>query len=542
MGCAGWKSKIQSKSDCRKEEWEARWPTKGEKVTEKSSNVICYARVSTLEQAEKNNSLSVQEGKFKEFCSRNNFESLETFTDKQSARTVAKRPEFQRMMEFCKKNHKKLSAVIVADLSRFARNVADQGVAIATLSQLGIEVMSIDEPITGDTAAGKLSRNIIGSMSQFFSDSLSEKTKDRMRAAVKSGRFLWVCPVGYLNQKNGSASIIKPDPERAALVRKGFELMATGGYSADDALRTVTALGLTTRKNRPVPRQTWHAILRNPLYAGWVRSGDLLVRGVHQPIVPQQLFDCVQEVLAGRSKTAQPRQSVHPEFSLRQFVRCAKCDRGLTAGIIKKKFAYYWCYTKGCRDVLVRKEELEKHFVRLLGSYQPTIEYLERLPEIAKRQWAEREARIRQDSKALKIRLEEIRRLNSAAIKAKLTGELTAEDFDTVKTMNTADAAGIEQQLNTLESEKNMMQELIEQSQRELVDLVSAWRKAGISGRTELQIGLFPDGLVWSHEGGFLNSKNVGLMHDWHEFFQSLGDSRTMLNDFFALFGVPDGI
>jgi len=73
---------------------------------------------------------------------------------------------------------------------------------------------------------------------------------------------------------------------------------------------------------------------------------------------------------------------------------------------------------------------LEKHFVRLLGTYQPTIELLERLPEIAKRQWAEREARIGQDSKALKIQLAEISRLNSAAIKAKLTGELTAEDFD----------------------------------------------------------------------------------------------------------------
>jgi len=85
-----------------------------------------------------------------------------------------------------------------------------------------------------------------------------------------------------------------------------------------------------------------------------------------------------------------------------------------------------------------------------------------------------------------------------------------------------------------------MMQELIEQGQRELVDLVSAWRKAGITGRTELQTAAFPDGLVWSHESGFLNSKNVGLMHAWHEFFQSLGDSRTMVNDFFALFGVPD--
>jgi len=503
---------------------------------------VCYARVSTLEQAEKNNSLPVQNGKFKDYCDRNDIRILETFVDKQSARTIAKRPEFQRMMEFCKKNHKKMSHVIVADLSRLARNVVDQGATIAALSQLGIEVTSIDEPITGDTAAGKLSRNIIGSMSQFFSDSLSEKTKDRMKVAVKSGRFIWVSPVGYLNERNGSGSIIKPDTERAALVRKGFELMATGGYSADDALRTITALGLTTRRNRPVPRQTWHSILRNPLYAGWVRSGELLVRGVHQPIVPQQLFDSVQEMLAGRSRTAQPRQTIHPEFSLRQFVRCAECNKGLTAGIIKKKFFYYWCYTKGCRDVLVSKEELEKHFVRLLGMHQPTIELLEHLPEIAKRQWAAREERIRQDSKALKIRLEEIRRLNSAAIKAKLTGELSAEDFDSLKATNAEDAAGIEQQLTALESEKNMMQELIEESQRELVDLVSAWKKAGVSGRKELQSALFPDGLVWSHESGFLNSKNVGLMHDLDEFFQSLGDSKTSVDDFIAKLGVPDGI
>jgi site-specific DNA recombinase len=379
-------------------------------------------------------------------------------------------------------------------------------------------------------------------MSQFFSDSLSEKTKDRMKAAVKAGRFLWVAPVGYINEGRGSGSTIKPDPKRAELVRKGFELMAGGGYSADDALRTVTALGLTTRKGRAVPRQTWHAILRNPLYAGWIRSGDLLVKGVHQPLVSQQLFDTVQEILSGRSRTAQPRQSIHPDFSLRQFVRCAKCDRGLTAGVVKKRFPYYWCYTKGCRDVLVSKEVLEKHFIRLLGTYQPTIEFLERLPEIAQRQWAERESRIQQDTKALKIRLDEINRLNSSAIKAKLTGELSVEDFDSVKATNATDVATIQEQLSSLESDKNMMQQLIEQSKRDLVELVNAWFKAGVTGRAELQKALFPDGLVWSHENGFLNSKNEGLMSDWHEFFQSLPDSATSLNSFFVLFGVPDGI
>ena len=64
----------------------------------------------------------------------------------------------------------------------------------------------------------------------------------------------------------------------------------------------------------------------------------------------------------------------------------------------------------------------------------------------------------------------------------------------------------------------------------------------GITGRVELQKALFPDGLVWSHRSGFLNSQNTKLMGDWSEYFQSLGDSRADLNNFLVLFGVPDGI
>jgi DNA invertase Pin-like site-specific DNA recombinase len=161
------------------------------------SAAVCYARVSTLEQAEKNNSLPVQNEKFRGFCELSGIEIIATFVDKESARTIAKRAEFQRMMEFCKTNHKKVSQVIVADFSRLARNVVDQGPTIATLSQLGIQVISIDEPITGDTAAGKLSRNIIGSMSQFFSDSLSEQNKRQdegrcQNGAVHLGKPRWI--------------------------------------------------------------------------------------------------------------------------------------------------------------------------------------------------------------------------------------------------------------------------------------------------------------------------------------------------------------
>lgn len=113
---------------------------------------------------------------------------------------------------------------------------------------------------------------------------------------------------------------------------------------------------------------------------------------------------------------------LNPDFPLRQFIRCAKCDKGLTAGIAKKKIPYYWCYQKGCRAVFVPAAELEGAFVMWLGQYEPTTEYLALLPELAKEMWAKRQERAKQDSRALSIRLQEQKHLNSQAIKAKLKG------------------------------------------------------------------------------------------------------------------------
>src|SRR6266704_4688779 len=195
------------------------------------SGAVGYFRVSTKEQAVQNNSLPVQEGKFKGYCTSNNLPALCTFLDKQSARTD-KRPEFQRMLEYCQKHHKQISCVVVADLSRFARNVVDQGTSIMTLKQLGIEVVSIDEPITDDTAAGKLARNMLGSMNQIFSDSLSERIRYRMKAGLDAGRFLHYAPIGYRNVNKD----LSPDLERAPLIRHAFELLASGNYSTTESV------------------------------------------------------------------------------------------------------------------------------------------------------------------------------------------------------------------------------------------------------------------------------------------------------------------
>jgi hypothetical protein len=226
------------------------------------------------------------------------------------------------------------------------------------------------------------------------------------------------------------------------------------------------------------------------------------------------------------------RAQLHPDFSLRQIVRCAKCGKGLPGGIAKKKFPYYWCYKPGCRAVSVPTDKLEHQFVSLLAMHRPTVELLERLPDIARKHWQTREERKRQDSRALNIRLQEQKRLNSTAIKAKLRGELSAEDFDALKASITEETTIIEQQLSALESERPTMEELLEQTKRELVDLVAAWSKSGVNQRRELCTALFPDGLAWSHQSGFLNHQNVGLMQDLRAFMDEMASG--------VMIGVPD--
>ena len=491
------------------------------------SGAVGYFRVSTKEQAVQNNSLPVQEGKFKGYCTSNNLPALCTFLDKQSARTD-KRPEFQRMLEYCQKHHKQISCVVVADLSRFARNVVDQGTSIMTLKQLGIEVVSIDEPITDDTAAGKLARNMLGSMNQFFSDSLSEKTKFRMAAGVKQGRWLWVAPVGYLNADKK----VLVDGQRAPLVRKAFELIGNGGYATTEAvLKIITSMGLDTRKGRPITRQTFHKMIQNPFYCGWIVSGETRVKGSHAPLISEELFQAVQSKLNGKST---PHKKLNEDFPLRGFIRCYKCNKPLTAGWAKgrnERYARYWCWTKGCGAVARSKEILENHFFILLTMLKPTAYLLSKIPELAARSWEDRKSRIAADAKVLSNRLAEQNTLNQKAIVAKLNGTLSEDDFQLMKKSVNEEKLRIESDIKTLDSERSSMEDLISQTQNQVIDFGESWRKASAHGKHEIQYALYPEGLKYSHEKSFFEPSNVSL-------FLAIKQALASLEQL----GVPDGI
>jgi len=63
----------------------------------------------------------------------------------------------------------------------------------------------------------------------------------------------------------------------------------------------------------------------------------------------------------------------------------------------------------------------------------PTLDYLNRLPEVAARQWEARKEGIEQEGRTLKMRLNEQKRLDSDGIKANLRGKLSNENFQTLQ-------------------------------------------------------------------------------------------------------------
>lgn len=472
---------------------------------------ILYVRVSTKEQADKKYNLATQEKKVRDFSANQAWPVLELFIDRGESARTEDRPEFQRMLNYCRKSRGKVSHVVVADLSRFARNVRDQANAMYELIQVGVKVVSVDEPITDETAAGKLARNMLGAMNQFFSDSLSEKTKFRMDAGVKAGRWLWVAPLGYLNDMRSKTIVL--DPERNALVKKGLELVAAGNYATtNEALKLVTSLGLRTRKGNPVTKQTWQRMLTNPFYYGWIESGENRIKGTHDPLITEQTFLKIQARIGGKST---PHKPYNDDFPLKGLVQCAGCGRNLTAGMVKgrkEKYARYWCWNSQCkRKVGVSSEVLEAKFAEVLTKLKPIGAMLARLPEIATREWEERKDRIAKDAKRLaKLKLDQTE-LNRKTVRAQIEGKITEDEAKEMKESTKAEIQRIDTQIAALDTERSTLEDLKEQTKAQAFDFGKAWQKADLNQRRELVKALFPRGLPFSNDLGYFEPANSDL-------------------------------
>jgi site-specific DNA recombinase len=498
---------------------------------------VVYSRVSSEGQIRRNEqNLPTQLRICTDWCDQNRVPVLMVFTDAgQSAWSEKQnRPQLAAMLAYLNQNKGKVSHIVVSELSRLARRMATQSDLDARFKSLGVRFVSVAEQMIDSTPTGKFTAHMLGGLNQYHSDALSERVKGRMLAAVEAGRFVWRAPLGYHNhQLNGTKNLIL-DEERAPHVRKAFELLSTGSHGLEKVLQMVTAMGLLSRRGLPIRKQVFSSMMHNPCYAGWVVKGRMTkgaeivkARGNFEPMVTDETFNRVQDVLAGK-RISVPHVMQNEDFPLRSFVRCHACDKPLTAGWAKgrnKKYARYWCWTKGCGSVAISKMELEDHFISLLGSLAPTQELLAKLPQIAKSTWNVRQERITEEKKYLTRRHADENTLHSRAVEARVKGDIDQKDFEVLRDEISQKVETIEAQLRELESEQSTMKELMRQAELRVVNLAHAWQRAGISERQEIQSSIFPDGLRFSPENLFFEPGNNSLFSSLQELTRELVSS-----------------
>ena len=358
---------------------------------------VIYIRVSTKEQTE-NLSLPTQLRACEDYCRREGFEVIERFREEGESAKSADRTELQRLLSFCREHKGKVHFVVAFNLTRFARDKYDHFALRSFLKSLGISLRSATEPID-DTSTGKLMEGVLAAFAQFDNDCRSDRTRAGMKAALELGRWVFLAPLGYVNAPRAMGKSLVPDPERAPLVRRAFEEYATGRFTKQQLLDQVTAWGLRNRRDRSLSSQAIGMLLRNQLYAGIVDVPEYGVRGRRgdfEPLIPEDLFYGAQAVLSGRAPTAAPKLRSHPDFPLRNFVRCATCGRGLTGSWSKGRsvyYAYYHC-RPGCSGVNVAKAKLEALFTDELAKLQPSPGYMRLLKESVLQVWKARKVSV----------------------------------------------------------------------------------------------------------------------------------------------------
>jgi site-specific DNA recombinase len=487
-----------------------------------ASEAVLYLRVSTPEQADPLN-LKNQENGCRRLADQRGIVVAEVILGPGESGRSADRPSFVKLLSYCKIHRNRIGYVIVESLSRFARNVADQSSAISELRKNDINLLSMAEPNVDNTAAGRMAAGVHGVFNQYFSDALSEKMRERSAASVRAGRWPWAAPIGFLNDlKQNNGANIKPDPLSASLVREAFELYATGGYTKIQVLKIITDKGLKTKRGQKLTAQTFDAMLRKPIYAGWVHSSGVpeRVKGLHEPIISEELFETVQRVLSGRKLGIAPKRKHNPAFPLKHFVKCGTCGTPLTGGMNKgkmKHYANYWCRNPGCRAVKVSKSVLESEFLKYLHTLRPDDGTIAEFPEIASKVWAKRHADRTAMIKKLKTRLEEQKTLKAELLRAKLRGEVSQVDYVQANFDFDNEIDAISQQLHPGDPPHPTLDSFLRFAKLMLVDIAAAWQHAGIEQRLGVQNFLFRDGIAYEKSQKFLNTANPTLFQQLRE-------------------------
>src|SRR6266850_8156032 len=244
------------------------------------------------------------------------------------------RPGLRRLMADIQAG--KIDVVVVYKVDRLSRSLTDFAAMMVVFEAKKVSFVSVTQQFNTTSSMGRLTLNILLSFAQFEREIISERTRDKIAAARRKGKWSGGKPLlGYDCVSAPTGSKLGVNEDEARIVRKIFAL-----YTKHEALIATVAelakLGITNKRwttkkgeakgGRPFDKCTLYKLLTNKTYLGLVTYHDEIHQGEHSGIIDRALWEKVQSILKrnGRGNGAVVKNK-HGAL-LRGLLNCSCCQ------------------------------------------------------------------------------------------------------------------------------------------------------------------------------------------------------------------------
>ncbi|MEZ4387212.1 MAG: recombinase family protein [Candidatus Krumholzibacteriia bacterium] len=377
------------------------------------------------------------------------------------------RPQLARLMADIEAGS--VDCVVVYKVDRLSRSLLDFARLVEVFDKHGVSLVSVTQPINTADSTGRLMLNILLSFAQFEREVIADRTRDKVHAARRHGKWTGGIPMlGYRVVAGGGK--IEVDPDEAEMARQIFGLYLKKRSIRDviaelDRRQWVTKEHVTkTGKRmggRPFTKSSLHYMLSNPVYVGKPKLKGGVYEGEHEAIIDDVTWTRVQDLLdSNRKSRGGPNHNRHG-YLLKGLVRCAACGSAMSPSTARKgskSYRYYVCVSamkKGyatcpCPSIPAQKlEDVVVDQIRVIG--QDRDLQRETLRQVREARDAKRPALVG-EKKRLRKRLEKLRGEIRSLLDALATGEAGASVGEEIGGLEER-AGGLERRLAEIAGE-----------------------------------------------------------------------------------------
>jgi len=217
----------------------------------------------------------------------------------QSGRTL-ERPAMQELLADIERG--RVDVVVVYKLDRLSRSLLDFVALIEVFDRYGVSFVCITQNFDTADSLGRLVMNVLLTFAQFEREMTGDRIRDKRRAMALKG--LWSGgrpPIGYDLVDHH----LVPSPAEAAVVRDIYEAFLRSGNLRDVA-RMCTRRDYRSKSRVsargafsggvPLRAASVRKILMNRVYAGYIVCSGRAYRGVHEPLISEELWDAVTAI------------------------------------------------------------------------------------------------------------------------------------------------------------------------------------------------------------------------------------------------------